>query len=497
MNEHGQSDDKVVPKKPANKAEKSAAERVEGSASTEGNEKQGNTRQTQDWESVNNKLQLIREKAKADKEMQFTTLLHHVYSTETLRAAYFSLKRDAGAGVDGETWQSYGETLDENLRELSDRLKRGGYRPKPVRRVYIPKPDGTKRPIGITAMEDKIVQRALVEVMNAIYEVDFKGFSYGFRPGRSQHKALDALYVAITQKKVNWIIDADIRNFFGAISFENLIKFVERRIADKRVIRLIYKWLGAGVFEDGEVDYEDEGTPQGASISPLLANIYLHYVYDQWIQEWRKERAKGEVIVVRFADDTIVGLERQSDAELFLKELTDRLQQFGLELHPEKTRLIEFGRFAAERRQNRGEGKPETFTFLGFTHICGKSKDGCFQLKRKTIGKKMRAKLDSVKMDLRKRMHKSVKETGEWLRKVLQGHYQYYGIPGNYQAMSNFRKEITRAWARVLRHRSQRAVISWQKMEQLSELWLPTPQLHHPYPNIRFPRQYQGKSRVR
>ncbi|MGI0085674.1 MAG: reverse transcriptase domain-containing protein, partial [Nitrososphaerales archaeon] len=299
MNGHGQSDSKVVPKKPSNKVGRPTAETVEGSALTEGNEQRGNTRQAQNWENVDNKLQLIREKAKADKEMKFTTLLHHIYNLETLNAAYYSLKRDAAPGVDGRTWESYGERLEENLKDLSVRLKQGAYRPRPVRRVYIPKPDGKQRPLGVTAIEDKIVQRATVEVLNAVYEVDFKGFSYGFRPGRSQHQALDALYVAITTKKVNWIVDADIRDFFGSISFDNLIMFVERRIADKRVVKLIHKWLGAGVLEDGKLEYTEEGAPQGASVSPLLANVYLHYVYDQWVQEWRKKRAKGEVIVVR------------------------------------------------------------------------------------------------------------------------------------------------------------------------------------------------------
>lgn len=490
MNGDGQSDGNVVPKKPANKVGKPAKELVEGKAPTEGNGEQGNTRQAQDWESVDNKLQLIRDKAKADREMKFTTLLHHIYNQETLRAAYFNLKRDAAAGGDGQTWEGYGKDLEENLKDLSRRLQQGAYRPKPVRRVYIPKPDGKKRPLGVTALEDKIVQRATVEVLNAIYEVDFKGFSYGFRPGRSQHKALDALYVAITRKKVSWIVDADIRNFFDSISFDNLIMFIERRIADKRVIKLIRKWLGAGVLEDGKLEYTEEGVPQGASISPLIANIYLHYVYDQWIQEWRKTRAKGEVIVVRFADDTIVGFERQLDAELFLSEVRSRLQQFGLELHPDKTRLIEFGRFATERREKRGQGKPETFTFLGFTHICSENRHGRFQLKRKTIGKKMRTKLDSIKQDLQKRINLTVKEVGTWLTKVLAGHYQYYGVPGNYQAMSSFREQVAVAWFRILNRRSQRRGITWEKMGTLTKQWLPTPHICHPYPDQRFARQH-------
>jgi RNA-directed DNA polymerase len=490
MNDHGQSDSKVVPKKSSNKGGKPSAEAMEGSALTEGNEVQRNTRQAQHWESVHSKLQLIREKAKTDKEMKFTTLLHHIYNIETLRAAYLSLKQDAAPGIDGMTWESYGENPEAKLTDLSERLKRGAYRAKPVRRVYIPKPDGKQRPLGVTALEDKIVQRATVEVMNAIYEVDFKGFSYGFRPGRSQHQALDALYVAITTKKVNWILDADIRDFFGSINFENLVKFVERRIADKRVVRLIQKWLNAGVLEDGKLEYAESGAPQGASASPLLANVYLHYVYDQWIQQWRKTQARGEVIVVRFADDTIAGFERQDDAEQFLTDLKEQLQRFGLELHPDKTRLIEFGRFAAERRARRGEGKPQTFTFLGFTHICSETRNGKFEVKRQTIGKKMRAKLDSVKTELRRRINDTVKEVGTWLKRVMTGHYQYYGVPGNYQALSKFHYLIRIAWYRALNRRSQRRGVIWEKMDALTASWLLTPRILHPYPDKRFYRQH-------
>lgn len=497
MDGHGQSDSKVVPKKPPNEAGKLAKEAVEGSALAEGNGRQGNTCQAQDWGSVHSKLQPIREKARADKEMRFTTLLHHIYNREALRAAYYSLKRDAAPGVDGQTWEGYGEGLEENLKDLSERLRRGGYRAKPVRRVYIPKPDGKQRPLGVTALEDKIVQRATVEVLNTIYEIDFKGFSYGFRPGRNQHQALDALYVAITTKKVNWIVDADIRDFFGSISFENLVRFVERRIADKRVIRLIQKWLRAGVLEDGKLEYAEDGTPQGASASPLLANVYLHYVYDEWIQEWRKKQAKGEVIVVRFADDTIVGFQHQEDAERFLTDLKERLQKYGLELHPDKTRLIEFGRFARERRAKRDQGKPQTFTFLGFTHICSETKDGWFDVKRRTIGKKMRAKLDAVKTELRKRINSTVTEVGAWLGKVLNGYYQYHGVPGNYRALSSFRYQVARAWFRTLNRRSQRCSVTWEKMSSLIERWLPKPHILHPYPALRFARQHQGKSRVR
>jgi RNA-directed DNA polymerase len=490
MNDHGKSDSKVVPKKSPNKEGKPTAKEMEGSALTEGNEEQQIACQSQNWGNVSNKLQLIREKARTDREMKFTTLFHHVYNIEALRAAFYELSKDAAPGVDGVTWESYRENLEANLKDLSERLKRMAYRAKPVRRVYIPKPDGRKRPLGVTALEDKIVQRATVEVLNAVYEVDFKGFSYGFRPGRSQHQALDALYVAITNKKVNWILDADIRDFFGSINLGELVKFIEKRIADWRVLRIIQKWLNAGVLEDGELEYAESGAPQGSSVSPLLANVYLHYVYDQWIQEWRKKRARGEIIIVRFADDTIVGFEHQSDAEEFLTELKERLREYSLELHPDKTRLIEFGRFAAARRAERGEGKPATFTFLGFTHICSKDRRGRFKVLRKTIGKKMRAKLDSVKADLQRRINHTVKEVGTWLSRVVTGHCAYYGVPGNYPALNAFRYHITTAWYRLLNRRSQKQSVTWEQMARVAQNYLPQPRITHPYPDNRFYRQY-------
>ena len=297
-------------------------------------------------------------------------------TVDLLRWSFHQLKRRAAAGIDGVTWDQYEADLESNLADLHGRVQRGAYRAKPSRRQYIPKPDGRQRPLGIAALEDKIVQRAVVEMLNAIYETDFLGFSYGFRPGRSQHQALDALAIAIYRKKVNWILDADIRAFFDSISQEWLIRFLEHRIADRRLLRLIGKWLKAGVLEDGRLLTVERGTPQGAVISPLLANIYLHYVYDLWVHHWRRRLAQGEVIVVRYADDIVVGFQYRADAERFLDELRQRLEEFGLELHPEKTRIIEFGRFAHANRQARGLGKPETFAFLGFTHICGRTREG-------------------------------------------------------------------------------------------------------------------------
>ena len=497
MNETRKSDGTVVPRKPSNKEQaRSSAERVEGRVPAKGNAKQQNRDRTQGRETLQNALNRIREAAVKDRERQFTTLWHHVYDPERLRKAFFELRKDAAAGVDGQTVQQYAEKLEDNLQDLSDRLQRGAYRAQPVRRVYIPKPDGGHRPLGVPALEDKIVQRATAEVLNAIYEVDFLGFSYGFRKGRGQHDALDALWVAIMAKKVNWVLDADIRAFFDSIVHEWMVKFIKHRIADKRVVRHIQKWLNAGVLEDGQCTRVEEGTPQGGSISPLLANIYLHYVLDLYVQRWRTVRAKGQVVIVRFADDFILGFELQSDAERFLAELNQRLAKFSLELHPDKTRLIEFGRFAAERRQRRGEGKPETFNFLGFTHMCGTSKSGRFTVRRQTIRKRLRSKLSKLKDELRRAMHRPIPRVGKWLRSVLTGHYNYFGVPSNLASLSLFRYTVVDLWRRTLRRRSQRTRITWERMKQLAAQWLPTPHIVHPYPDQRFyrhhPRQEPG-----
>ncbi|MGH9381744.1 MAG: group II intron reverse transcriptase/maturase [Thermoanaerobaculia bacterium] len=415
--------------------------------------------------------------------MRFTALLHHIYDLNRLRSAYLAVKRDAAAGVDGETWRHYGEALEDNLRDLSGRLKSGAYRAKPVRRVYIPKADGRQRPLGVTALEDKVVQRATVEVMNAVYETDFLGFSYGFRPGRSQHNALDALYTGLLTRKVSWVLDLDIRGFFDTIDHGWLVKFVEHRIADRRVVRLIQKWLNAGVLEDGKRTRIEEGTPQGGSASPLLANIYLHYVFDLWAQKWRRTQAKGDMIVVRFADDIVLGFQHRSDAEHFQRELTERFGKFNLELHPEKTRLLEFGPFAAENRRRRGQGKPETFDFLGFTHICAKKRsNGRFTVLRQTVRKRLQAKLNEVKAELRQRMHRPIRETGAWLRSVVGGHFRYFGVPMNLPALNRFRFQIGRLWMRALRRRGQRHRLTWTRMAQHIARWLPPARVCHPYP---------------
>jgi group II intron reverse transcriptase/maturase len=486
MHGHEQSDRPVVPTKAPNKTGRPEAEAPEGRGLTKGNPSQPGALRAQDRGGASEGLARVRQVAAGDKAVRFTTLLHHVYNVEHLRAAYHALKRDAGPGVDGETWEHYGEALETNLADLSGRLKRGAYRAKPVKRAYIAKADGRPRPLGIPTLEDKLVQRATGEVLNAIWETDFLGFSYGFRPGRSPHQALDALAVGLQARKVNWVLDADIRGFFEALDHGWLGQFIEHRIADRRVVRLIQQWLSAGVLEDGAWTWREEGTPQGGSISPLLANVYLHYVFDLWAQRWRRRCARGDVIVVRYADDFIVGFQHRADAERFLTELRERLAQFRLELHPEKTRLLRFGRFAAEARQRAGEGKPETFNFLGFTHICGEDRQGRFAVVRQTIRQRVQAKLREVKTELQRRMHESIPVVGAWLRQVVSGHTRYYGVPTNSPAIVMFRFQVIRLWRRVLARRSQAGRVSWARMCRLVERWLPAARICHPYPERRF-----------
>jgi group II intron reverse transcriptase/maturase len=481
--EAGKSDNPVVPGKSPNNARTSAAEATEGRGLAKGNLLEQNASRTPSRIDAHSALERVRQAAKKDKKLRHTALLHHIYNPETLRIAYFNLKKEAAPGVDGETWRHYGEELEANLQDLSARLKRGAYRAKPVRRVYIAKADGRQRPLGVTALEDKIVQRAAVEVLNAIYETDFLGFSYGFRPGRSQHQALDALYTGLLTKKVNWVLDLDIRGFFDHLSHEWLVQFVEHRIADRRVVRLIQKWLNAGVLEDGKRTQVDEGTPQGGSVSPLLANIYLHYVFDLWVQAWRRKRAHGDVIVVRFADDIVVGFQTKSEAERFRAELTERMRKFNLELHPEKTRLLEFGPYAIDNRKRRGEGKPETFNFLGFTHICVKKRsNGRFTVLRQTIRQRLQAKLNEVKAELKRRMHDPVPEQGRWLQAVIRGHIRYYGVPMNQPALRLFRFRVGWLWHRALSRRSQNGRVLWDRMRRLITAWLPLAHVCHPYP---------------
>ena len=479
------SDRSIVPRNRSNNAEGPAAESGEGRERTKGNLPERSTPRTQRRPRVSPALERVRHVAQRDRKQRFTALLHHVYDVEGLRTAYSALKRNAAPGIDAETWQHYGERLELNLQSLAHRLKRGAYRVHPVRRAYIPKTDGRQRPLGVPTLEDKIVQRAVVEVLNAVYEEDFRGFSYGFRPGRSPHDALDALAVGISRKKVNWVFDADIRDFFTRLDQSWLRRFLEHRIADKRVLRLIDKWLAAGVIEDEQWSATEEGSPQGASISPLLANLYLHHVFDLWADWWRRRRAHGDVIIVRFADDVTVGFEHERDARRFWSELRERFARFGLELHPDKTRLIEFGRFAARNRAARGLGKPETFDFLGFTHICGKTRDGRFWLRRTTISKRMRAKLREVGDQLKRRRHQPIPVQGRWLASVVRGHMAYYAVPGNIDAVAAFRTQVMRHWYKALRRRSQKTRTTWERMSRIAARWLPPARVMHPYPAAR------------
>ena len=495
MSGHEKSDSVIVAVKPANKAahpavEQSAvglaaAELVEPRTETKGNADQQSTCRAQSRVSVSQALERIRKVAKERKKEKFTALFHHI-SIELLEEAYFELKEDAAPGVDRLTWMDYEADLERKLEDLHDRVQRGAYRALPSRRVYIPKPDGRQRPLAVAALEDKIVQRAVVALLNAIYEEDFLGISYGFRPGRGTHDALDALCVGIDSRKVSWILDADIRSFFDEISQEWLIRFLEHRIGDQRIIRLIRKWLKAGVLEDGIVTVSDRGTGQGAVNSPLLANIYLHYALDLWAVRWRQREATGDMIIVRYADDFIVGFQHENDARHFLDEMRERLQKFALTLHPEKTRLIEFGRFAAERRQRRGLGKPETFDFLGFTFICGKTRQGKFQIKRKTRRDRMRAKLRMIKEEMWQRMHQPLPDQAKWLWHVVRGYFNYHAVPTNFRALVAFRTEIAKRWYRVLTRRSERTKLNWAQMKQLIDAWLPKPRILHPWPDKRF-----------
>jgi len=431
-------------------------------------------------------LDRIREAARRDKEVRFNNLMHHI-TVDLLRESYKKIKPDAAAGEDNVTWRQYGEKLEENLLDLHERVQSGRYRATPSKRVWIPKADGSNRPIGIQCQEDKIVQQAVVEVLNQIYEEDFLGFSYGFRPGRSQHDALDAVTVGITQRKISWVLDADIRKFFDTVDHEWLMKFVEHRIADKRILRLIRKWLKAGIIEDGQRTEQTMGTAQGSVISPMLANIYLHYTFDLWANHWREKQASGEIIMVRYADDIILGFQYKNEAEKFLRALRERLKKFGLELHQDKTRLIEFGRFARENRTSRGLGKPETFDFLGFTHICAKPRKGnYFIIRRKTIKKRLRSKIAEVKEELKKKRHDPIPEQGEWVRSVVEGHFNYFAVPNNNKAIETFRAEVIKIWRKALRRRSNKArKLNWSQLERLIKTWVPTKSVRHPYPKHR------------
>src|SRR4051812_19869822 len=484
---HGRekSDPAIVATKPPNEARTGAEEAGEPRAGAKGKADQQSTRRALNRESVSQALDRLRQAARQRKKERFTALLHHI-NLDLLRMAFLDLKRTAAPGVDGLTWQDYEADLEPRLRDLHDRVHRGAYRALPSRRRYIPKADGRARPLAIAALEDKIVQRATVAVLNAIYEEDFLGFSYGFRPRRGQHDALDALVVGISSTRVNYILDADIRSFFDAVSQTWLIRFLNHRIGDPRITRLIRKWLRAGVLEDGVVTISDTGTGQGSVISPLLANVYLHYVFDLWAERWRRRAAKGDMILVRYADDIVVGFEHEADAQRFWEAMRERLQEFALSLHPDKTRLIEFGRRAAANRARRGLGKPETFAFLGFTFICGKTRRGPFQIYRKTRRDRMQAKLRVIKEELRRRMHQPIPRQGQWLRQVVTGYDAYHAVPTNSRALAAFRYHIVDLWRRTLRRRSQKDGSTWERIASIANDWLPRPRILHPWPQQRF-----------
>jgi len=502
MNGREKSDPAIVAWKPPNEAGRPAEEAVERRAGAEGNADQQNTHRTQIRARVTPALDRVREAARQRKQERFTALLHHV-NPDTLLVAFYALKRKAAPGVDGVTWVDYEADLEPRLADLHARVHRGAYRPLPSRRTYIPKADGKQRPLAIAALEDKIVQGAAVMVLNAIYEVDFLGFSYGFRPGRGPHDALDAVAVGIADRKVNWILDADIRSFFDSVSQEWLVRFLEHRIGDRRIIRLIRKWLRAGILEDGVVSISDKGTGQGSVISPLLANVYLHYVLDLWAERWRRREAAGDMIIVRYADDLVVGFEHEADAGRFLEAMRARFAEFALSLHPDKTRLIEFGRHATANRERRGLGKPETFDFLGFTFISGKSRQGKFLIHRRSRRDRVQAKLTEIKEELRRRMHEPIRETAEWLKQVVTGYFQYHAVPTNGPALGAFRYHVIDLWRRTLRRRGQKHRMTWQRIGKLADDWLPKPRILHPWPNQRFavkhPRwePYAGKPHVR
>lgn len=489
MHDHEESDFAIVAMKLANKTGLPVAEQGERRVGTERNADQHNTRRAQDRESVSHELDRIRQAARQRRNEKFTALFHHI-NPEMMRTAFYALRRNAAPGVDGQTWRTYEADLDQRIVELHDRVQRGAYRAQPSRRMHIPKPDGTQRPIAIAALEDKIVQRATAMVLNQIYEEEFLGFSYGFRPERGQHDALDAVFVGIDTRKVSYILDADIASFFDRVNQDWLIRFVEHRIGDKRIIRLIRKWLSVGVLENGVVQTSEQGTGQGSVISPLLANLYLHYVFDLWAERWRRREATGDMIIVRYADDIVVGFQYEADARRFRNMMRERLLEFSLQLNPDKTRLIRFGRFAALTREKKGLGKPETFNFLGFTHICGKDRQGRFQIRRKSRIDRRRAKLKEVRNELQRRMHHSIPAQGKWLKQVMKGYFVYHGVPTNHRSLWSFRGNVKRIWLRTLRRRSQKHALRWDRMLRIADEWLPLPKIFHPWPNARFAVKY-------
>jgi len=485
-----ESDGAVVPKMSSNNGIPVPAETAEERASTKRNVDQKAARASQHGERASIGLAGVRQKAIEDRMLRFTNLKHHL-TPELLWASFYRLNRHAAPGLDGMRWSDYAKDLDSRLADLHDRLRTERYRATPVLRTYIAKTNGGQRPLGKTCVEDKIVQQAVVTVLMAVYDADMYGFSYGFRPEKSPHMALDALAVAISRRKVNWIVDADVQSFFDEIPHDELLRLIDLRIGDRWLQRLILKWLKTGYSEEGVIHRSNRGTPQGSVISPLLANIYLHYVLDDWVHHRRKTVDEGDVAIVRYADDFVLGFQHRHVAEAYLIALRERFAAFGLRLHPDKTRLLEFGRYASSDRRRRGQGKPETFDFLGFTHICSTNRKGWFLLRRHTVRTRLRRKVKEVLENLRKRMHRPVHETGGWLGSIIRGFVNYYGVPTNNSAISAFRDLLAKEWIKVLRRRSQKGRgMTWVKHRQIVDRYLPHARICHPFPNVRFDARY-------
>jgi RNA-directed DNA polymerase len=486
-----ESDDAIVPKTPANQETAVSAEWAEARASTKRNSKQNAVNRMQGRPVTSNGLQRVRQRAEADKSFRFNNLFHFL-KIDLLRESFYQLKRDAAPGIDGITWSMYERTLETTLPDLQERLHKGSYRAKPVKRAYLTKDDGRLRPIGITSIEDKVVQQACVTILNEVFEPLFIGFSYGYRPGRSQHDALDALHEGIIRRKINWILETDLEGFFDSLDHAILMDIVQTRVTDKRLLRLIRKWLKVGWFEDGQRHAADKGSAQGSVISPLLANIFLNAAMDQWFLHWRTTQAQGDVIMVRFADDAVLGFQDATEGRVFLNALRERLERFKLTLQPRKTRLIEFGRFAASNRRERGKGKPETFNFLGFTHSCSTTRRGTFCIRRQTIAKRLRRKLQEVKAELVRRMHDPLECVGAWLGSVVRGFTNYHGVPGNTRRIRAFYTQIGWLWHWAIRRRSHKARKRWtlDRFYRLQRRWIPRPRIVHPYPSIRFDAKY-------
>ena len=421
-------------------------------------------------------IRRIAEKARRDPETQFTSLAHLI-TVEALREAWRGLKKKPSAGIDGITAREYEQDLEKRLKNLHERLVTMKYRAQPARRAYVPKEGGKKRPIGVLVVDDKIVQSATRHILEAIYEQDFYDFSYGYRPERSPHQALEELNNAIFRGKINYVLDVDISAFFDSMDHKVLMELLRKRIKDRSILRLIAKWLHAGVMEEGVRKHPKTGTPQGAVISPLLANVYLHYVLDEWIEKTVRPRMRGEMKVVRFCDDTVFCLQYRDDAERLLRALNKRLAKYKLQLNAEKTRLIEFGRYAEGQAKKRGR-KPETFDFLGFTHICGKSREGKFIVKRKTAAKRLRRSMLRVTEWCRKHRHLPLQEQYRQISSKLRGHFNYFGLIGNMRRLKAMEWHTVRTWRKWLNRRSQRGRMPWKRCEQILAAYpLPQPKI--------------------